>query len=210
MQGPTSPRNFTVRDAAILVAATAIALGLTRSYPIWIKSALKTSTLADWSPWRTAIEWSEYICFATMPVGMCMTVAVLAMRLIRPRPPFRRLVRQPGTTASVAFVFSLLLGLLQSVTGALTLDHIADILDLLFFMFKPVNNTDFSCIVGFCQCLGFLGSGRVVAVAWLVLALTRSWRPEPSWIDRAGRVLGCYWIATMPFTCNYLFINMLS
>jgi hypothetical protein len=34
-----------------------------------------------------------------------------------------------------------------------------------------------------------------VLLAWLVLALTRRWSAEPSWIDRAGRCLGVAWIA---------------
>jgi hypothetical protein len=33
-----------------------------------------------------------------------------------------------------------------------------------------------------------------VAGAWFVLLLAGWWRPEPSWIDRAGRVIGILWI----------------
>jgi len=33
-----------------------------------------------------------------------------------------------------------------------------------------------------------------VAGAWFVLALAGWWRPEPSWIDRFGRILGFLWI----------------
>jgi hypothetical protein len=28
----------------------------------------------------------------------------------------------------------------------------------------------------------------------MALAFSRRWRPEPSWIDRLGRVLGLYWL----------------
>jgi hypothetical protein len=31
-----------------------------------------------------------------------------------------------------------------------------------------------------------------VAAAWALLAADRRWRPEPSWIDRAGRLVGLY------------------
>ena len=34
-----------------------------------------------------------------------------------------------------------------------------------------------------------------VAGIWSVLIFDRRWRPEPSWIDRAGRCLGIYWLA---------------
>lgn len=37
-------------------------------------------------------------------------------------------------------------------------------------------------------------AGLLVAGSWLVLILTGTWRPERSWLDRAGRVLGWFWI----------------
>jgi hypothetical protein len=39
-------------------------------------------------------------------------------------------------------------------------------------------------------------TGLVVAGAWLALILARAWRPEPSWSDRAGRMLGVFWIVS--------------
>ena len=40
-----------------------------------------------------------------------------------------------------------------------------------------------------------LAVGPAVAAAWMVQALAGRWRPERSWVDRLGRVLGAYWIA---------------
>jgi hypothetical protein len=37
-------------------------------------------------------------------------------------------------------------------------------------------------------------AGVVVAGAWLTLRLARAWRPEPTWVDRAGRALGVFWL----------------
>jgi hypothetical protein len=37
--------------------------------------------------------------------------------------------------------------------------------------------------------------GITVSAVWIVLWLIGAWRPEPSWIDRAGRVVGIYWVA---------------
>jgi hypothetical protein len=37
-------------------------------------------------------------------------------------------------------------------------------------------------------------TGLAVAAAWMALLLTGRWRAEPSWIDRAGRILGVLWI----------------
>ena len=36
--------------------------------------------------------------------------------------------------------------------------------------------------------------GPAVAAVWTVLALSGRWRPEGSWIDRLGRLLGATWI----------------
>ena len=36
-----------------------------------------------------------------------------------------------------------------------------------------------------------------VCVAWLALALSHRWRPEPSWIDRGGRALGFGWVVIL-------------
>ena len=37
--------------------------------------------------------------------------------------------------------------------------------------------------------------GFTVAAIWLLLGLSGRWRPEKSWIDRLGRLLGVVWIA---------------
>lgn len=42
--------------------------------------------------------------------------------------------------------------------------------------------------------------GAAVAASWTFLFVSGEWRPERSWIDRAGRVLGWYWIAIQPLT----------
>ena len=37
--------------------------------------------------------------------------------------------------------------------------------------------------------------GQAVIAPWLLLWLGGHWKPEPSWIDRLGRVLGWGWLA---------------
>jgi hypothetical protein len=41
--------------------------------------------------------------------------------------------------------------------------------------------------------------GGAVASVWIVLWLSGTWRAERSWIDRAGRALGIYWITISVF-----------
>lgn len=46
--------------------------------------------------------------------------------------------------------------------------------------------------------------GLSVAVAWTVQVVIGSWRPEPDWIDRVGRVLGCLWVVNgFIWGCRY-------
>jgi hypothetical protein len=50
--------------------------------------------------------------------------------------------------------------------------------------------------------LGFKVPSMIVAVtvliAWVVLAISRQWQAERSWIDRIGRLIGVLWLATIP------------
>jgi hypothetical protein len=39
--------------------------------------------------------------------------------------------------------------------------------------------------------------GFAVLAWWIATALACRWRPEPSWIDRSGRVVGFLWIALL-------------
>ena len=91
------------------------------------------------------------------------------MRVRRPRPPLRALLRQPGTVAGLAVT----LGLIW-VTGWL---------HLLFFG-RLIDGTVTAIAVG-----------GTVALAWACLALGWRWEAEPSWVDRMGRLLGTMAIA---------------
>ena len=93
------------------------------------------------------------------------------MRLRRPRPPFRVVALQPGMVAFWAV--------------ALT--------ETWAFVFSL-------CVTG----AGWLVMGGAcvfMPAAWLALKRSGRWSPEPSWIDRFGRVLGvCWWASTWLFT----------
>jgi hypothetical protein len=95
---------------------------------------------------------------------------VLAVRAFGPRPPLRALLRQPGMVAGLAMAFGLFWG-----TGGL--------ISLFPDRFDSMNAAP-SAI------------GGTVAAAWGALALSRRWEPEPGWVDRVGRVLGCAAIGT--------------
>jgi hypothetical protein len=53
----------------------------------------------------------------------------------------------------------------------------------------------------------FVLAFAIVPVAWLILAVRRRWKSEPSWLDRAGRVVGIGWIAAAAYASLYLWIG---
>jgi hypothetical protein len=93
-----------------------------------------------------------------------MIPAFLVIRLRRPRPPLRSLIRLPGTVAAVAAVFGLFW-----VTGSL---HIS-------FGDRLRSETGAA-----------IAAGGTVALAWIVLSFSGWGRAEPGWIDRLGRLIG--------------------
>jgi hypothetical protein len=95
---------------------------------------------------------------------LIVTPVFLLMRVRRPRPPLRALLRQPGTVAGLAVSFGLIW-----VTGWL---H--------FLFFGRINDGTVTAIA----------VGGTVALAWTCLALGRRWEAERSWVDRMGRLLG--------------------
>jgi hypothetical protein len=50
-------------------------------------------------------------------------------------------------------------------------------------------------------------AGGAVALAWLVAGAGGRWRPEPSWVDRAGRLLGVAWLILTLGTAPAMFLG---
>jgi hypothetical protein len=123
----------------------------------------------------------------TAPFASAVTMALLFLRLIQPRPSRSRLARQPGFVACLAASLVLLVG------GSMTFSGVSRnanapwrglfVSDYFFYLLQPFDRAE----VGF-----------AVAASWLVLIVGARWRPEPSWIDQCGYLIGLYWIALIP------------
>jgi hypothetical protein len=177
----STPRRFTVLDAMVLIAATGIALVPIRLYL--------------WENWHFPENWSasEIMLMGLeanlilIPPALALTLALWLLRLKQPRPRLRHVFRQPGLaacTTTLVFTIANLLSFFIHITINNTFPSF-DSDDLLLWMrigMVPI----------------FLSGGAVAAV-WIVLWLSESWRAEPSWIDRAGRVLGVYWVLLSVF-----------
>jgi hypothetical protein len=177
---PMPARMFGVADAMLLVAGLSLALagGLRLIVELGNQWYYLCRTIADYnSPfyakrpgfWKTwvAIYWSQTLFYGVRVFEnfiLGITPAFLLVRLRRPRPPVRALLRHPGTVAGLAILFGQFW-----VTGWL---------HRLFFgrLYDAVVTP--------------IAVGGTVASAWTILALSRRWEPEPGWVDRIGRTLG--------------------
>jgi hypothetical protein len=167
-------RKFTLSDAMVLVAATAVGFWLIRATEMYF-SVEPTGKLRY-------LEVAERGASAMTPFLATWTPAWLVLGLRRPRPRWRVLARRPGAVACVAA--TLMLGFETASYLATT----AVVPDAVWKGLVPFRN----------QLLPYILPRRVapaVAGAWLVLALGGRWRPDPSWLDRSGAALGIAWIA---------------
>ena len=138
-----------------------------------------------WPSWGWAIYLS-YGLLATVLVPFCWawTLAILALRVRKPRPRLRRLACQPVAIACCSAAFALV----PALVGLLCLALISSI---------ESESPQWERILGCSFILVPALTGFAVLGSWGTLLLGRRWRAEPSWLDRAGRVLGLYWIGAM-------------
>jgi hypothetical protein len=161
-----------ITDAVILIAALGVALAWDRGRILdphgWFDAPIPRGTGLGSRLVYGVVNGFEFLP-AFLTVG---SVTVLALRLRRPRPPLPQLARQPGTIAC-----ALATALMGAVILAMLASHgRADL--------QPENLWGPAALTGF-----------AIALAWLVQRAKQRWHPEPSWIDRLGRVIGWGWIA---------------
>ncbi len=184
----TAPaRRFTLLDGMIGVAATAVALPGTRrlwealegpvaDLPVEIAGGVARGMIR---------EVGAVLLILSVPAAAAWTVALIPLRMKRPRPPRRRLVRQPGLVATVAASITLATsGLVAAAVGAMGNRAPGG---NSFFWLNDRPTSYLVLVPGL--------AGAAVLGSWLTLIVGGRWRAEPSWPDRLGRLLGLYWIA---------------
>jgi hypothetical protein len=201
----TTGRKFLLSDAIVLVAATATGLAVVRPY-------YATMRLLDWTPpipqaapfngWIKGL-WGCLILAA--PLVTAWTLAILGLRLRRPRDRWSRLVRQPGLVAGLMAALVLSWRLIGFATMCIRIIGRQELWILnvrhgalsgalmgwppRHLLFETDHYLDTMATIG-----------MAVASSWILLLMTGLWRPERSWIDRAGRALGSFWIMALPLT----------
>jgi hypothetical protein len=163
-------RRFTIFDAMVMVAATALGLALVR----WVESPIsvpgtRAGFLVYW-PWSGA----------PASIISAWALALLVLRLVQPQGRRRMAICEPGTIAGLASLAAMGLGAVRLA--------IVDLLD---------RNPSNLAVYPVWNYWGYATehAPEVVAGSWLALWLSGRWSAVPSWIDRTGRLLGVYWIA---------------
>jgi hypothetical protein len=183
-------RRFTIADAMALTAATAVGFAITAaaepSSSRLVREVLRV--LSGPGGWTVEVLVGVFVDLSVLLI-LCglvpWTPTLAALRLCRPRPPWHVLGRRPGAMA--CFVAA-------SVVAMAAVPVLAT-----WMLTSPTN--DFRRRVWWgCVLIGTSQAGVAVLWCWLTMALSGRWRPEPSWIDRAGRLLGAAWIAMLPLS----------
>jgi hypothetical protein len=191
---PRAPRKFTILDGMILVAATAGGFALWRAVGDTLGRHLGNVPFGAFS-WFSSIVYR--VVEAAFPLLAVLTPTVLIWRLRRPRPRWRRLMRQPGMAALCA-------ALIPIATSLVGLRQIASLLANPASFVSGAGGEDFNTFgstvtvsgppLGDIYTTYGAGVGLWVLGAWLVLWLSGRRRPEKSWIDRLGRLVGIGWL----------------
>lgn len=136
---------------------------------------------ADEGPPSPDIRW--VIARGSWAVALPMTWMLVALRLFGSHPARRYLFRPPGIVACIAVV-------------------VASFCMLVFWSHNFVSNRPVIDWISprflraaLRHILGPQPLAASVAAVWITLVVNGRWRPEPSWIDRAGRIVGVYWLA---------------
>ena len=159
----------------------------------WDDGPMGSGQLSSLTASSTALDSTiEWCVGSTSCLAAAWTLALVGLRLRRPRPALARLGRQPGFVAGCAAAAALVAG------GAYC------------FPFGLGEAWTGSRFIGQFHLIWLgmtTGVASAVAGSWAILATSAHWRPEPGWIDRSGRALGGFWIGVLFLDWFYFLIG---
>jgi hypothetical protein len=174
-------RPFTLSDAMILMLAVSLGLALARAGIVFLWNYIRSVPLNQFRTLAVALALVRTLNTLILNFLFFLLPTFLILRLKRPRAPFRLLILEPGFAACAA-VLTVFIGCLPLVLLAR------------------------SGIAG--QIIEIGGQVLLVAaipLVWITLIATHRWKPESSWIDRLGRILGVLWMICVP--AHFVFIR---
>jgi hypothetical protein len=144
---------------------------------------LMALTLAFATGYSAALEiWTQQIPWVSLRgisvVVLPITWTLVALRSVASLPARRRRFSSPGLAGCMAVTVASLLSLCYGWDDA-SLTYTASRSIMATAALRAVQP---------------LPLAAAVAATWLLLVLDRRWKPEPSWIDRLGRLVALYWL----------------
>lgn len=182
-------RRFTLVDVMLLVATVGVALVPIRALWLTVSFTMLPLDHGDAAEWYALVGVLRTVL---RPLVVAASAALWLAALRRPRRSIRRLCRQPGMAATTAILATSLMSVAQVLAGLLH-DFLLD------------GDYFSEGWISFLIRLEALDPGKAVLAVWMVLWLGRTWRAERSWIDRAGRALGCYCLIETISISVYIF-----
>lgn len=187
-------RKFAIADGLILIAGLAAGLGFIRAtapevsaHDIWKGLAHPPGGWSWWYAFAIILELSSV--FAIPFMAVC-TPACLLVQIMKPRPRWRRLRRQPGFIAClIATIVAVIAIPVASTCVWLSIWNVSGRYDRLVVM----------------NILGGLLTGSGVLWGWMVMWICGVYRPQPTWADRLGRLTGAAWIVLGASSAAYGF-----
>jgi hypothetical protein len=122
---------------------------------------------------------------ATVPLFVWWSLAIFAFGLLPGEG--RRVWRRPGIVPGVAVLLFMVRNVIESAVWSLRYIGLATP-GIWRLLGRAAANPGTLVTISH-------SAGMAVASAWLALWIGGWWHPAPTWNDRAGRALGCYWIA---------------
>lgn len=178
-----TPRPLTLGDTMILIIALALGLAFARPTLAVVADAIHPLSQGSWRNRAWFVQLALAGNVASLYFFLSLIVACLILRLKRPRPPLRLLVHQPGFAGCAAVIAFFLVGAFVSILA----------------QSGPGNQ--------FINMVGMMLPATAAPLAWGRLIAKGRWAPEPSWIDRFGRILGVVWTAAL--LANFILVRLL-
>jgi hypothetical protein len=192
IRGFEGRRRLTIADVMILIAALAMAWLVLRQWPgprsFGLPPALRRTPYTVSPALRAAAAAWRWTLWSGLLAAVA-TGTVLVLRVLPPRPRWPRLACRPGFTAALAASCAAL----AVFTPALAREHVDEATRRWTDGPGPLAHAVERTVAD-----APLSIGASVAAVWLVQRIGGRWHPERGTLDRAGRVLGCYWIVLGP------------
>jgi hypothetical protein len=168
-------RRFALADAMILIAAATVGMTFAR----WeYASFLAMTRRTDLAMRSTALR--ETLVACSFWILLWLSLAQIPLGLRAADRPFRRLWQTPGMIAAAIITLVLTLATFEALKALSVSPSPGSLASVTYYSLEMLSAPRMY--------------GLPLVASWATLALSGSWRPEATWRDRLGRILGWLWI----------------